>query len=156
MCCRDVFSSRRPHLEEPMLTHGSRLVALPVLVLVGAFAAARGADENPLIARVRAKVKDPAQTFVLLVPIKAKAGMGKALEEAFAPCVAASRKEAGCLAYDLVRDPDDPTAYLVYEKFKGVAALDDHLKQGHTVKLLKALEPILDGEIKSKVYVVPQ
>jgi quinol monooxygenase YgiN len=133
----------------------SWLVALPALVLIGAFAPARGADEHPLVARVRAKVKDPAQPFVLLVPIKAKAGMGKALEEAFAPCVAASRKEAGCLAYDLVRDPDDPTAYLVYEKFKSVAALDEHLKQAHTVKLLKALEPILDGEIKSKVYTVP-
>jgi quinol monooxygenase YgiN len=134
----------------------SWLVALPALVLVGSLTTARGADEHPLVARVKAKVKDPARTFVLLVPIKAKAGMGKALEEAFAPCVAASRKEAGCPAYDLIRDPDDPTAYLVYEKFKGVAALDEHLKQAHTVKLLKALESILDGEIRSKVYVVPE
>jgi quinol monooxygenase YgiN len=134
----------------------SPLLALAALILGGTFAAAGGADEHPLVARVRAKVKDPAQPFVLVVSIKAKAGMGKALEEAFAPCVAASRKEAGCLAYDLVRDADDPTAYLVYEKFKGVAALDNHLKQGHTVKLLKALEPILDGEIKSGVYVVPE
>ncbi len=133
----------------------SLLVALAALILGGTFAAAGGADEHPLVARVKAKVKDPAQPFVLVVSIKAKAGMGKALEEAFAPCVAASRKEAGCLAYDLVRDADDPTAYLVYEKFKGVASLDNHLKQAHTVKLLKALEPILDGEIKSGVYLVP-
>jgi quinol monooxygenase YgiN len=139
-----------------MPTRCSWLVALSALVLAGTLAAAGGADEHPLIVRVKAKGKDPAQPFVLLVPIKAKAGMGKALEEAFAPCVAASRKEAGCLAYDLVRDPDDPTAYLVYEKFKSVAALDDHLKQGHTVKLLKALEAILDGEIRSRVYVIPE
>jgi quinol monooxygenase YgiN len=147
---------RYTHLEEPMPTPRSQLVALLLLVLLGAVGAARCADENPLVARVRAKVKDPALPFVLLVPIKVKAGMGKTLEEAFAPCVAGSRKEAGCLAYDLIRDPDDPTAYQVYEKFKSVAALEDHLKQAHTVKLLKALEPILDGEIRSKVYVVPK
>jgi quinol monooxygenase YgiN len=134
----------------------SLLVALPALLLIGAFAAAAGADEHPLITRVKGKVKDPAQPFVLVVSIKAKAGMGKALEEAFAPCVAATRKEAGCLAYDLVRDTDDPTTYLVYEKFKNVTALDGHLEQGHTIKLLKALESILDGEITSKVYVVPE
>src|SRR5262249_46929452 len=110
--CRDLFSSRCPHPEEPMSTPCSWLVALPALVLTPSFATAGGADENPLVARVRAKVKDPAQPFVLLVPIKAKPGMGKALEEAFVPCVAASRKEAGCLAYDLIRDPDDPTAFL--------------------------------------------
>jgi quinol monooxygenase YgiN len=137
-------------------TPRSWLAALAALTLLGAFAAARGADEHPLVARVREKVKDPARPFVLLVPIKAKAGMGKALEEAFAPCVAASRKEAGCLAYDLVRDADDPAAYLVYEKWKGVAALGDHLKQAHTARLLKALELLLDGEVKSKVYVVPE
>jgi quinol monooxygenase YgiN len=133
-----------------------RRLALATLILSGTFAAAGGADEHPLVARVRGKVKDPARPFVLLVSIKAKAGMGKALEEAFAPCVAATRKEAGCLAYDLSRDADDPTVYLMYEKFKSVAALADHLKQDHTLMLLKALEPILDGEIKSRVYVVPE
>jgi quinol monooxygenase YgiN len=87
---------------------------------------------------------------------KAKAGKEKDVEAAFSPAIAATKKETGCLAYELNRDPDDPTSYVMYEKFKSVAARADHLKQDHTTKLLKALEPLTDGEIKAKVYAVPE
>jgi quinol monooxygenase YgiN len=139
-----------------MLNSRWTLLALPALGLAMALLpAARAADEHPVVALVRSKVKDPAKPFALLVTIKAKAGKGKELEAAFAPCVAATKKEPGCLAYELNRDPDDPLAYLMYEKFKGVAALEDHLKRAHTVKLLKALESLTEGGPRAKVYACP-
>jgi quinol monooxygenase YgiN len=132
------------------------LLALPLLALAGAFPAALGADDHPAVALVKSKVKDPAKPFALFVTIKAKAGKEKELEATFAPCIAATKKEAGCLAYELNRDPDDPTAYVMFEKFKNLAALEDHLKQEHTTRLFKAIEPLTDGEIKAKVYTVPE
>ena len=138
-----------------MRTRRSWLLALTTLALAGTFSTAPGADDHPVVALVKSKVKDPARPFALLVTIKAKAGKEKDVEEAFAPCIAATKKEAGCLAYELNRDPDEPTTYLMYEKFKSVSALDDHLKQDHTRKLLQTLESLSDGEIKAKVYVVP-
>jgi quinol monooxygenase YgiN len=138
-----------------MQTSRSWLLVLPALVLAGAVSTAQAADDHPVVAMVKTKVKDQAKPFALVVTIKAKAGKEKELEAAFAPCIAATKKEAGCLAYEFNRDADDPTTYVMYEKFKSVAALDDHLKQEHTMKLLKALEPMTDGEIKAKVYVVP-
>jgi quinol monooxygenase YgiN len=139
-----------------MLTLRSSLLALSLLALAGVFPAARGADDHPAVALVKSKVKDPARPFALFVTIKAKAGQEKELEAAFAPCIAATKKEAGCLAYELNRDPDEPTTYVMFEKFKNVAALEAHLKQDHTTKLLKALEPLTDGELKAKVYTVPE
>jgi quinol monooxygenase YgiN len=139
-----------------MPTPRSWPLALALLVLAGAFWTARGADDHPVVALVKSKVKDPSKPFALLVTIKAKAGKEKEVEAVFAPCIAATKKEAGCLAYELNRDPDDPTTYLMYEKFKSVSALADHLKQDHTTKLLKALETLTDGEIKAKVYAVPE
>jgi quinol monooxygenase YgiN len=138
-----------------MLTLRSSLVVLSLLALAGGFPAARGADDHPVVALVKSKVKDPAKPFALFVTIKAKAGKEKELEAAFAPCIAATKKEAGCLAYELNRDPDDPTTYVMFEKFKNLAALEAHLKQEHTTKLLKALEPLTDGELKAKIYTVP-
>jgi quinol monooxygenase YgiN len=132
------------------------MLALPALVLAGTALTAPAADDHPVVALVKSKVKDPAEPFALVVTIKAKEGKGKDVEAAFAPAIAATKKEAGCLAYELNRDPDDPTAYVMYEKFKSVAALEDHLKQDHTQKLLKALEALTDGEIKAKVYAVPK
>ena len=139
-----------------MRTLLSPLLALSLLALAGATSAARGADDHPAVALVKSKVKDPARPFALFVTIKAKAGKEKELEAACAPCIAATKKEAGCLAYELNRDPDDPTTYVMFEKFKNVAALEAHLKQEHTTKLLKALEPLTDGELKVKVYTVPE
>jgi quinol monooxygenase YgiN len=139
-----------------MPTFRTWLPALAVLAVAGAMAPARAADEHPVITLVKSKVKDPAKTFALVVTIKAKSGKEKDVEAAFAPCITATKKEPGCLAYELNRDPDDPTTYVMYEKFKSVAALADHLKQEHTQKLLKSLEPLTEGEIKAKVYTVPE
>jgi quinol monooxygenase YgiN len=139
-----------------MLAHRRSLFVLSLLALVGVFAAALGADEHPAVTLVKSKVKDPARPFALFVTIKAKAGKEKELEAAFAPCIAATKKEAGCLAYELNRDPDEPNTYVMYEKFKNLAALEAHLKLEHTAKLFKAIEPLTDGEIKAKVYTVPE
>jgi quinol monooxygenase YgiN len=139
-----------------MLTLRSSLLALSLLALAGVCPAARGADDHPAVALVKSKVKDAAKPFALFVTIKAKAGKEKELEAAFAPCIAATKKEAGCLAYELNRDPDEPTTYVMFEKFKNLSALEAHLKQEHTAKLFKAIEPLTDGEIKAKVYTVPE
>jgi quinol monooxygenase YgiN len=139
-----------------MLTPRCWLLALPVLALAGVFSTAQGADDHPAVALVKSKVKDPAQPFALFVTLKAKAGKEKDLEAAFAPCIAATKKEKGNLAYELNRDPDEPTTYVMFEKFKNLEALKDHLKEEHTTKLLKALDSLIDGEIKAKVYLVPE
>jgi quinol monooxygenase YgiN len=144
------------HPERSMPTPRSWLLVLSALVLGGVFSTAVGADDHPAVTLVKSKVKDPAKPFALLVHIKAKAGKGKELEAAFAPCIAATKKEAGCLAYELNRDADDPTAYVMFEKFKSLAALEEHLKQAHTMKLFKAIESLTDGDIKAKVYLVPE
>jgi quinol monooxygenase YgiN len=139
-----------------MLTCRSCLLAVPVLLLAAGTASVQAADEHPVVTLVKSKVKDPDRPFALLVTLKAKPGKEKELEAAFAPCVAATKKESGCLAYELNRDPDDPTVYVMYERFKSVAALNDHLKQAHTMKLLAALGTLTDGGPMAKVYAVPE
>src|SRR5438270_13438615 len=112
------------------MTHRGPLLVLPVLILGVTLSAgpARAADENPIVALVKSKVKDPAKPFAMTVTFKVKAGKEKDFEKAFAPCLTATRKEPGCVAYELNRDPDDPSTYIMYEKFKSVAALEAHIK----------------------------
>ena len=139
-----------------MPTCRSFMLALPVLGLALALSTAQAADEHPIVTMIKKKVKDPQKPFALLVTLKAKAGKAKDLEAAFAPCLVATRKEPGCLAYELNRDADDPTVYVMYEKFKSVSALADHLKQAHTMKLLAALEAITEGGPMAKVYLATE
>jgi quinol monooxygenase YgiN len=55
----------------------------------------------------------------------------------------------------LNRDADDPTAHVMYEKFRDVPVLEAHLNLERTTKLFKAIGPLTDGEFKAKVYEVP-
>jgi quinol monooxygenase YgiN len=127
-------------------------------LLVGAVLCgeSRAAEEHPVVALVKSKVKDPNKPFAMIVTFKVKAGKEKEFEAAFVPCLAATHKEPGCISYELNRDPDDPTTYFMYEKFKSVAALDAHIKMGHTQTLLKTVGTLTEGDPKVKVYTVPE
>ena len=131
------------------------LLAVPLTLLLST--GARAADEeNPVIKLIKSKVKDEKKPFAILVTFKVKPGNEKKFEEAFAPCLVATRKEAGCVAYYLNRDPDEPANYIMYEQFKSIAALEAHLKDKHTQTLLTTVVPMCDGDPKIKVLSVPE
>ncbi|AMV27920.1 autoinducer-2 (AI-2) modifying protein LsrG [Gemmata sp. SH-PL17] len=131
------------------------LLTAPLALLVVA-TPTPAADENPVVALIKSKVKDEKKPFALLVTFKVKAGNEKKFEEAFAPALVATRKEPGCVAYYLNRDPDEPTTYVMYEHFKGIAALEAHMKEKHTGTLLGTVIPMCEGEPKIKVLAVPE
>lgn len=133
------------------------VLLVPLVALVWASAPAGAADEeNPVIKLVKSKVKDPSKPFALLVTFKVKAGNEKKFEEAFAPCLVATRKEKGCVAYYLNRDPEHPELYVMYEQFRGVEGLAAHMKEKHTEKLLGTVIPMCEGDPTIKVYAVPE
>ena len=108
------------------------LCAVPAFLVVLGVSEVRAQDENPVIPLIKSKVKDTTKPFALSVEFKVKAGKEKEFEEAFKPCLAATRKEPGCVAYFLNRDPDHPEIYVMYEQFKSLDAVRDHLKAKHT------------------------
>jgi quinol monooxygenase YgiN len=110
-------------------------------------------EESPIVALVRKSVSDPAKPFVLLVHLKVKEGQGSSVEAAFAPAIKITRKEAGCLAYDLSRDTTDPNGYMVYERWKSLADLKSHLAAPHIRTLLEAIGTATDGPPKADVFV---
>jgi quinol monooxygenase YgiN len=132
------------------------LCAVPVLALVVSLPAARAQEENPVVALIKSKVKDQKKPFAILVEFKVKAGKEKDFEAAFKPALEATRKEPGCVAYYLNRDPDHPELYTMYEQFKSIAALEAHLKEKHTDTLLKTVIPMCEGDPKIKVLLVPE
>ena len=132
------------------------LCVVPLLALGLSLPAARAQEENPVVALIKSKVKDVKKPFAITVEFKVKAGKEKDFEAAFKPALEATRKEPGCVAYHLNRDPDHPDVYTMYEQFKSVAAVDAHLKEKHTETLLKAVGPMCEGDPKIKVWLVPE
>ena len=131
------------------------LVAVPVFALALAAAEVRAQGENPLVKLIKSKVKDDRKPFAITVEIKVKAGKETEFEAAFVPFLEATRKEPGCVVIQLNRDADQPDTYLVYEQFKSVAALDEHVKQKYAGTLVKTIRPLQDGDAKTRVFSVP-
>ena len=90
----------------------------------------------------------------MVVYLTVKEGQGKQLEEAFQPAIKATRKEAGCVAYDLNRDVKDATKYSVYERWKSVAALEEHMGTEHIKTLLGKAGDLLAGPPEVKFFVI--
>jgi quinol monooxygenase YgiN len=108
---------------------------------------------NPLVAQVMATVTDPAQPFALLVRFEAKPGAGPRIETAFARAIAATRRESGCMAYDLNRDTKAPARYVVYERWQNVASLEAHLSSAHIAALRSEIADLRVATPEAEVLV---
>jgi quinol monooxygenase YgiN len=112
-----------------------------------------GEKANPIVAQVKAGLKDPTRPFTLIVRLQTKEDVGAKFEAAFAKAVAPTRKEKGCLAYQLNRDGKKPANYLLYERWQNLAALEAHLKAPHITALLGEIGDLLDGPPELHVLV---
>ena len=106
---------------------------------------AGGEESSPITAQVKASLEDPTKPFTLVVALQAKEGAGEALEAAVAKAARPTRKEKGCLSYELSRDAKSPRQYLLYERWQDLSALDAHLKSDYITSLLQALGQLTDS-----------
>lgn len=126
------------------------LAATLAAVCLSLPAPAQDKKEPDIFARLQAaKIDGP---FTLVVHLKVKKGKEKAMLDAARPCVEATLKEKGCLAYELNQDLEDPTKFVFYERWRSPAALEEHFAAAHTKKLLGAIGGIADGAPKFAIY----
>lgn len=108
------------------------------------------AKEPEIITRLKkAKVDGP---FTLIVHVQVKKDQVKAFLGAAKPCVAATVKEKGCVAYELHQDSEDPAKFVFFEKWKSVKDLAAHFEEDHLKKLAGALPDLVDGAPKFAFY----
>ena len=81
-----------------------------------------------------------AKTITVVAAFQARAGREAELKTALIGLVAPTRKEAGCINYDLHASPEDPAKFLFHENWTSQAHLDAHLQSAH----IKALLPRVD------------
>jgi quinol monooxygenase YgiN len=87
-----------------------------------------------------AKADVPKDAVILTAIIKARPGQEEAVKEALLAMVEPTRKEAGCLCYNLHQSKSDKAQFIFYEQWAGQAALDAHRKTAHMKAMQKALK----------------
>jgi quinol monooxygenase YgiN len=81
-----------------------------------------------------------SKTVTVVATFQARPGKEMDLRAALIGLIAPTRKESGCLNYDLHQSPEDSAKFLFHENWTSKAALDAHLQSPH----IKALIPRVD------------
>ncbi|MFY4776678.1 putative quinol monooxygenase [Metabacillus sp. RGM 3146] len=83
--------------------------------------------------------------------LTAKPGKEEALLNELKKVLEPSRKEAGCIQYDLHQSKEDEGLFIFYETWKDQAALDSHSSLAHYKSYREATEPLV---AKREVYLL--
>ena len=85
------------------------------------------------------------KTITVVATFQAKPGQEAELKTALISLVAPTRKEAGCLNYDLHVSPQDPAKFLFHENWTSQAHLDAHLQNTHVQVVLPRMDELCVG-----------
>jgi quinol monooxygenase YgiN len=83
------------------------------------------------------------QPVTVVAYVKAKAEKAAELKRALLDLIQPSRRDSGCLGYDLHQSPDDPGKFVFYENWSSKELLDAHLGQPHLRAFLSRAEELL-------------
>jgi quinol monooxygenase YgiN len=70
-----------------------------------------------------------AKLLTVVAQVKAKPGKESLVQQELLSLVAPSRKDAGCLNYDLHQSLDNPAIFMFHENWTSKAHLDQHLQK---------------------------
>ena len=88
--------------------------------------------------------------LTVVATMKARAGKEEELGKELAALVGPTRREEGCLQYDLHRSQEDPALYLFYENWTDRRKLDAHLNSPHLLAFREKAEQLLAAPVDLK------
>jgi quinol monooxygenase YgiN len=89
---------------------------------------------------------------VLAVTWVAKNGREAEVAELFSKLTAESRKEPGCVTYQVHRHRTEPRRFFIYEQYKDDAALEAHRVAPHFLQHAKKDLPKIADRIDGQLY----
>ena len=92
------------------------------------------------------------KTITVVATFEARAGKEAELKAALTSLVAPTRKEAGCLNYDLHQLPDEPKKFLFHENWTSQAHLNAHLQSPHIKALLPRVPELAVAMPEIKIW----
>jgi len=92
------------------------------------------------------------KTITVVATFQARPGKEAELKKALIGLVAPTRKEAGCINYDLHASPEDPAKFMFHENWASQALLDAHLKSPHIAALLPRVDELCAAFPEIKIW----
>ena len=90
--------------------------------------------------------------MIVTAKISAKSGEDEKLEKALKDFVPKVKQEEGTLVYTVHRSKNDPTKFLIYEKYKDMDAFVHHSQTPHFKELGGLLATLIGGTPEIEMY----
>ena len=65
--------------------------------------------------------------------------------------IAPTRKEGGCIGYNLHQDNEDPSIFIFYETWENADCLEQHMNSAHFKNYVNAVEGLIEGKVVNKM-----
>ena len=62
-----------------------------------------------------------------------------------------TRKEAGCIEYQLHQDNEDPAVFVFYETWSSLASLENHMNSDHFKNYVNAVGDLIEEKVVHKM-----
>lgn len=98
-------------------------------------------EVSAIIASFGAALQDVTKPLAILAQFQVRDGTQALVEDAFAHASVSTANESGVIAYELHRERQAPTRFVVYEQWRSLADLEAHLRTPY----IRALRRIIDG-----------
>jgi quinol monooxygenase YgiN len=85
------------------------------------------------------------KTVTVVATFEARPGKEAELKKTLLALIAPTRKEAGCINYDLHVSPENPAKFLFHENWTSRQLLDAHLKSPQIAALLPRMDELCVG-----------
>lgn len=79
----------------------------------------------------------------VIAHIRAKPNKEKQVKQALLALCGPTRKEKGCINYDMHESKDDPALFLFHENWASMHDLDAHLQTSHVQGFMKRIDELL-------------
>ena len=89
---------------------------------------------------------------VLAVTWMAKAGHDAEVVQIFAKLTEESRKESGCMMYQVHRHKTEPRRFFIYEQYKDDAALEAHRTASHFLQYARKELPKVSDRVEGNLF----
>ncbi len=119
------------------------------VIWVPKYVSQSGSQELPRHAIIN---KAMVQLLTVVAEIKAKPGKEDALRKAVLSMIEPTRKEAGCVQYDLHVHTSDPGAFVFYENWTNEAALADHAASAHMAVFQAEIADLIAAPPRVETY----
>ena len=90
--------------------------------------------------------------IVVTAKFTAKPGMRQKIVEISQKAIELTRKEEGCISYNLLKNSGDDKTLMYYEEWESLDALRAHLKTDHILEAREARKDLIEGAPEVRIF----